>query len=90
VNHSAAVAPDGSGFYITNQADVALDVANTKNLKVVKKIPLTNHPNTVAVSKDGKASTWRLSPAPAPSANAGRSARCRSGPSPPCCRKFRL
>jgi YVTN family beta-propeller protein len=54
VNHGAAVAPDGSKFYITNEAESTLDVADAKTLKVVKHIPLTNHPNNVAVSKDGK------------------------------------
>src|SRR5437762_6236969 len=54
VNHGAAVAPDGSRFYITNEAESTLDVADLKTLKVIKHIPLTNHPNNVAVSKDGK------------------------------------
>src|SRR5438552_18331359 len=54
VNHGAAVAPDGSRFYITNEAESTLDVADGKTLKVVKHVPLTNHPNNVAVSKDGE------------------------------------
>src|SRR5918911_2901978 len=53
VNHGAAVAPDGSRFYITNESESTLDVADAKTLKVIKKIPLTNHPNNVAVSKNG-------------------------------------
>ncbi len=54
VNHGAAVAPDGSRFYITNEAESTLDIAEAKTLKVVKHVPLTNHPNNIAVSKDGK------------------------------------
>src|SRR6266487_648817 len=54
VNHGAAAAPDGSRLYITNEAESTLDVADLKSLKVIKHIPLTNHPNNVAVSKDGK------------------------------------
>jgi YVTN family beta-propeller protein len=54
VNHGAAVAPDGSKFYITNEAESTLDVADARTLAVTKHIPLTNHPNNVAVSKDGK------------------------------------
>src|SRR5438132_2725782 len=54
VNHGAAAAPDGSRLYITNEAESTLDVADLKTLKVIKHIPLTNHPNNVAVSKDGK------------------------------------
>ena len=53
-NHGAAVAPDGSKFYITNEAESTLDVADAKTLIVTRHIPLTNHPNNVAVSKDGK------------------------------------
>jgi YVTN family beta-propeller protein len=54
VNHGAAAAPDGSKFYITNEAESTLDVADAKTLTVIKHIPLTNHPNNVAVSRDGK------------------------------------
>jgi YVTN family beta-propeller protein len=54
VNHGATVAPDGSKFYITNEAESTLDVADAKTLTVTKHIPLTNHPNNVAISKDGK------------------------------------
>jgi YVTN family beta-propeller protein len=54
VNHGAAVAPDGSKFYITNEAESTLDVADAKTLTVTKHIPLTNHPNNVAISQDGK------------------------------------
>ena len=54
VNHGAAAAPDGTRLYITNEAESTLDVADLKTLQVIKHIPLTNHPNNVAVSKDGK------------------------------------
>ena len=54
VNHGAAAAPDGSRFYITNEAESTVDVADAKTLAVIKHIPLTNHPNNIAVSKDGK------------------------------------
>lgn len=54
VNHGVTAAPDGSRFYITNEADRTLDVVDTKTLKVVKKIELTAHPNNVSISRDGK------------------------------------
>src|SRR4029077_11454875 len=54
VNQRAAVPPDGSRFYITNEAESTVDVADGKTLKVIKHIPLTKHPNNIAVSKDGK------------------------------------
>jgi len=54
VNHGAAVAPDGSRFYITNEAESTLDVVDAKSLKITAHIPLTGHPNNVAVSRDGR------------------------------------
>ena len=54
VNHGAAAAPDGTRIYITNEAESTVEVADTKTLKVIKSIKLTNHPNNIAVSKDGK------------------------------------
>jgi YVTN family beta-propeller protein len=48
VNHGAAPSPD-----ITDEAESTLDVADLQTLAVVKRIPLTNHPNNVAVSRDG-------------------------------------
>ncbi len=54
VNHGVAAAPDGSRFYITDEAESTLDVADAKTLTVIKRIPLTNHPNNVAISRDGK------------------------------------
>ena len=53
VNHGAVASPDGRRLYITDEAESTLDVADLKTLKVIKRIPLTNHPNNVAVSKDG-------------------------------------
>src|SRR5438477_6860253 len=44
VNHGAAPSPDGRRLYVTNEAESTLDVADLKTLKVVKHVPLTNHP----------------------------------------------
>src|SRR5580700_11133988 len=54
VNHGAAAAPDGSHFYISNEAQSTLDVVDAKSLKVTNSVPLTGHPNNIAISKDGK------------------------------------
>src|SRR5678816_3396479 len=54
VNHGAAGAPDGSRLYISNEADNTLDYVDAKTLKVTKKVPLSGHPNNIAISKDGK------------------------------------
>src|SRR5713101_5317562 len=54
VNHGAAVAPDGSQFYFSNEADHTLDIVSSKTLTVTKKIALTGRPNNVAISRDGR------------------------------------
>jgi YVTN family beta-propeller protein len=64
VNHGAAVAPDGSRYYISNEAESTLDVVDTKTLRVTRNIPLTAHPNNVAISRDGKRVYVAISAAP--------------------------
>src|SRR6202049_3787022 len=54
VNHGAAVAPDGSRIYISDEAMSTLDVVDGKTLKVSKRIPLSGHPNNIAVARDGR------------------------------------
>ena len=54
VNHGAAVAPDGSRIYISDEAESTLDVVDGKSLKVIKRIPLSGHPNNIAVGRDGR------------------------------------
>ncbi len=54
VNHGAASAPDGSHFFISNEGESTLDVVDTKTLKVIRNIPLSGHPNNIAISKDGR------------------------------------
>jgi YVTN family beta-propeller protein len=54
VNHGIGAAPDGSRIYVSDEAESTLDVVDAKTLKVIKRVPLTGHPNNMAVSKDGK------------------------------------
>ena len=54
VNHGATYAPDGSHYYISNEAESTLDVVDTKSLKVTRSIPLSGHPNNISISKDGR------------------------------------
>src|SRR5438128_6092900 len=54
VNHGAAIAPDGSRIYISDEALSTLDVVDGKTLKVTKQVPLSGHPNNLAVSRDGR------------------------------------
>lgn len=53
VPHGAVIAPDGSRVYVTNESRTTLDVVEAPLLKVIKRIPLSGHPNNVDVSKDG-------------------------------------
>jgi len=54
VNHGAAVAPDGSRIYISDEADSTLDVVDAKTFKVTNRIPLSGHPNNIAIGRDGR------------------------------------
>jgi len=52
--HGAGASPDGSRVYISDEAESTLDVVDAKSLTVMKKIPLSGHPNNMAVGKDGR------------------------------------
>src|SRR5215831_10890213 len=52
VSHGAAVAPDGSRYYISDEADSTLDVVDQKTLKITNRVPLSGHPNNISISKD--------------------------------------
>src|ERR1700731_1024795 len=43
--HGIAFAPDGSRVYVSNEADTTLDVFDRESGALVKKVPLSNHPN---------------------------------------------
>src|SRR5215475_10007605 len=49
VNHGVGVAPDGHRIYISDEANASLDIVDSKTLKVIKRVPLSGHPNNVAV-----------------------------------------
>jgi YVTN family beta-propeller protein len=52
--HGAGAAPDGSRIYISDEAESTLDIVDAKTLAILKKAPLSGHPNNIAVSKDGR------------------------------------
>ena len=54
VGHGAAAAPDGSHYYISNEAESTLEVVDPKTLKVARSIKLSGHPNNISISKDGR------------------------------------
>jgi YVTN family beta-propeller protein len=51
--HGVDFSPDGSRVYVSNEAETTLDVVDRRTGKVIRKIPLTGHPNNIAVTKDG-------------------------------------
>lgn len=52
--HGAGVAPDGSRIYVSDEAESTLDVADAKTFAVVARVPLSGHPNNMAVGRDGR------------------------------------
>src|SRR6185436_9932690 len=52
--HGAGASPDGKTIYVSNEAESTLDIVDAKTLKVTAHVPLTAHPNNMAVGKDGK------------------------------------
>src|SRR6185503_10326333 len=53
-SHGAGFAPDGRRMYISDEAESTLDVVDGKTFAVIKKIPLSGHPNNMAVGRDGR------------------------------------
>jgi YVTN family beta-propeller protein len=54
VPHGAAAAPDGSRFFITNEAEHTLDVVDARTLKVSRQIALSGRPNNLSIGRDGR------------------------------------
>ena len=62
--HGAAPAPDGSKVYIANESDNTVDIVDVKALKVIKKVPLSGHPNNIAITPDGRKVYTAIAEAP--------------------------
>ena len=52
--HGAGASPDGTQIYVSDEAESTLDIIDAKTLKVLTKVPLSGHPNNMAVAKDGR------------------------------------
>ena len=52
--HGAGAAPDGSRIYVSDESTSSLAVVDAKSLTVTKRIPLSGHPNNMAVGRDGR------------------------------------
>jgi YVTN family beta-propeller protein len=48
--HGVAVNPEGTRYFITNEADEAVDVIDTKSLQRLDRIPLSSTPHNIAIS----------------------------------------
>jgi YVTN family beta-propeller protein len=54
VNHGVTAAPDGSRYYISNEAEATLDVVDARSLQVTRHVKLSGRPNNLAIGKDGR------------------------------------
>ena len=54
LNHGAAVSPDGSRIYISDEGTSTLDVVEGSSLLLFKRIPLSGHPNNISIGRDGR------------------------------------
>jgi YVTN family beta-propeller protein len=52
--HGVTFSPNGARAYITCEADSTVWVVETKSGRLLNKIPLSGHPNNIAVSNDGR------------------------------------
>jgi YVTN family beta-propeller protein len=51
--HGVNFSPDGSRVYISNEETSTLDVYDRKTATLLKKVELSEHPNNIAVTKNG-------------------------------------
>ncbi|MBO0751160.1 MAG: hypothetical protein J2P53_03560 [Bradyrhizobiaceae bacterium] len=51
--HGVNFSPDASRVYISNELTETLDVYDRKSSALIKKVALSNHPNNIAVTKNG-------------------------------------
>lgn len=54
VAHGVVGSPDGTRLYFTNESLSTVDVVDAKSLTTIARIPLSGHPNNLAVTNDGR------------------------------------
>src|SRR6202158_2292099 len=53
VPHGVNFSPDGKWVYVSNESEQVLVIVDQKSGMIVNKVPLSGHPNNIAVTKDG-------------------------------------
>ncbi|MGB9067863.1 MAG: hypothetical protein WCC21_04785 [Candidatus Acidiferrales bacterium] len=71
--HGMGFSPDGSRIYVADEGENVLAVVDHKTGNIIKKIPLTGDPNTLAVTKDGGRVIIGLRQGPGPKDKVSRS-----------------
>jgi YVTN family beta-propeller protein len=51
--HGVVFSPGGKRVYISNESESSVDVVDRESAKILKKIPLSGHPNNLTITKDG-------------------------------------
>src|SRR6267154_1946968 len=51
VPHGVNFSPDGKRVYISNEAEAVLDVVDRETGQIIKAVPLSGHPNNIAVDQ---------------------------------------
>jgi len=54
VPHGVNFSPDGKWVYISNESEQVLVIVDQKSGTIANKVPLSGHPNNIAVTKDGR------------------------------------
>jgi YVTN family beta-propeller protein len=64
IAHGVVGSPDGTRLYFTNESMSTVDVVDGKTLTIIRRIPLSGHPNNLSVTNDGKKVYAGISQAP--------------------------
>src|ERR1700680_160499 len=49
--HGVGFSPDGNRVYVSNESENVLDVVDRETGNIINRVPLSGHPNNIAVTK---------------------------------------